>query len=120
MLHKLKYEPANYLACLEKAAELGNMKAHATLADIATRMGNMKVSMAHHKVLAAVGYSEDSIDRLTSGYRGGYITKVELASSLRAYQTARKEFVNNERAQLERISSGRGPDGTVIPARRFM
>ncbi len=120
MLHKLKYEPANYLACLEKAAELGSMKAHVTLADIAAEKGDMKVSILHHKVLAAVGYSKDSIDQLTSGFRAGHITKDELALSLRAYQAAREEYTSNERARLERIASRRGPDGSFIPARMYM
>lgn len=120
MLHKLKYEPANYLACLEKAAELGSMKAHVALADIASQMGNIKVSLAHHKVLAAAGYSKDSVDQLEFGYRGGYITKGELALSLRTYQAARKEYTNKERAQMELFSSGRNPDGSLNPARRFM
>ena len=120
-LHKLKYEPANYLACLEKAAELGSMKAHEKLADIATQMGNIKVALAHHKVLAAVGYSKDSIDQLTSGFRAGHITKDELASSLRAYQATRKEYTSDERARLERIAgSRRGPDGSFIPHRMYM
>lgn len=120
MLHKLKYEPANYLACLEKAAELGSMKAHVALADIAAQMGEMKVSMAHHTILAAVGYSKDSIDQLTSGYRDGHITKDELSTSLRAYQSARKEYTSDERARLERIASRRNPDGSFIPARLYM
>ena len=109
----------DYLACLEKAAGLGTMEAHHELAEIAMKQNNFKVAMSHYKVLAAVGYDKHSIDQLTVGYKDGHVTKDELASSLRAYHTSRKEFATHARCQLELLGAGMSKDGEVTASNRY-
>jgi TPR repeat protein len=58
VIHKRDYNVADYLVCVKKVAELGAIKAHKDLADLAMKAKNYNVAMAHYKVLASVGYDK--------------------------------------------------------------
>ena len=96
------------------------MEAHDELASLAMEKKQIKVAMKHYQFLAFAGYSKESTEKLTAGYKDGFVTKEELASSLRAYQSAREEFSSKERAQMELMSAGVTSDGKVKPSRMYM
>mmetsp|Transcript_24219 Transcript_24219/g.36707 ORF Transcript_24219/g.36707 Transcript_24219/m.36707 type:complete len:407 (+) Transcript_24219:147-1367(+) len=118
--HRQDYNAADFFDCLVKAAALGSVEAHDELASLAMEKKQIKVAMKHYQFLALVGYSKESTEKLTAGYKDGYVTKEELASSLRAYQAAREEFSSKERAQMELMSAGVTSDGKVKPSRMYM
>jgi len=118
--HRQDYNAADFFDCLAKAAALGNVEAHDELASLAMEKKQIKVAMKHYQFLAFAGYSKESTEKLTAGYKDGYVTKEELASSLRAYQSAREEFSSKERAQMELMSAGVTSDGKVKPSRMYM
>lgn len=119
-LHRQEYNAADFFDCLVEAADLGSVKARDELASLAMEKKQIKVAMNQYKFLAAAGYSKESTEKLTTGYKEGYVTKEELASSLRAYQLAREELSSKERVQLELLSVGVSSDGKVKPTRMFM
>lgn len=119
-LHREDYNAADFYACLVKAADLGSTDARDELASLAMEKNQFKLAMAHYKLLAAAGYSKDSTEKLTAGYKEGYVTKDELASSLRAYQLAREELCSRERTQLSLFYAGLSSDGSLKPSEQFM
>jgi len=119
-LHRLEYNASAFFDCLTKAAALGNAEAHDELASLAMEKKQIKVAMKHYQFLAFAGYSNESTEKLTAGYKDGYVSKEELASSLRAYQSAREELSSKERAQLELMNAGVSSDGKLKPPGVFM
>ena len=111
ILHRTEYKASDFFACLEKATAMGNIEARNEVAFLAMEMKQIEIAMAHYKILAAVGYSKESIQKLTAGFKDGYVTKDELESAIRAYDASRNELCSTDRMQLDRISAGVSPDG---------
>lgn len=109
-----------YFDCLNAAANKGVLDAHRDLAEIAAKRQAMDIAMAHHKILAAAGYSQDPADKLLAGYRNGHISKEEVATSLRAWQSARDEVASENRVWMSNVAAALAPDGTVTPSRAYV
>lgn len=118
--HRQEYNAADFFDCLVKAAALGSVEAHDELASLAMEKKKINLAMNHYKFLAFAGYSKESTEKLTAGYKDGYVSKEELASSLRAYQAAREELSSKDRSQMEWISAGVTSDGKVKPSRLYL
>ena len=111
ILNRKEYKTSEFFACLEKAAALGNIEARNELAFLAMEMKQFKVAMAHYKILAAIGYSKESTEKLTVGFKDGYVTKDELESAIRAYHASRDELCSTDRIRHDRIGAGVSSDG---------
>ena len=70
--------------------------------------------------MLATRYTGDSIERLTDGYKDGYVSKNELAASLRAFHSAREEFASPERIEAAAVSAGFTSDGKIEPSKLFV
>lgn len=114
--HRAHYNADDYILCLSKAVELGNIEARDDLAMLAMEKKQKYIAMEHYKILAAAGYGNETTTTLTAGYKEGCVTKDELETALRAYYAARKEICSKERTHFERCTAGTSADGKLKTA----
>lgn len=118
--HRAEYNADDYLLCLNKAVNLGNIEARDDLAMLAMHKNQKHIALEHYKILAAAGYGNETTSTLTAGYKEGCVTKDELETALRAYHAARKEICSKERAHFERCTAGTSADGKVKTAGMYI
>jgi len=83
---------------LKLAAIGGDEVARHKLGIEEAQLGNMDRAMRHFMIAARVGFDE-SLKEVGNGYKTGYITKDEYASTLRAHQSIRNEMKSEERTR---------------------
>ena len=121
ILHRKQYDAVGFFSSLQKATALGNFEAREELAYLAIEMKQVDIAMAHHKILASEGFSKESLEKLTEGYKDGCVTKDELETAIRAYHSSREELCTKERTVLELFNAGISSDGkSVKPLGMFM
>ena len=84
------------------AAIGGNEVARYALGLIEELNGNLDIAMNHYMIGAKSG-SDESLKKVGHGYKNGYVTKNEYASTLRAYQCIRDEMKSEQRTQADAI-----------------
>ena len=82
------------------AAIRGSEMARHILGNEEENWGNMDRAMKHFKIGARTGY-DDSLNKIREGYKAGYMTKDEYASTLRAHQHCRDEMKSEQRTVAE-------------------
>ena len=80
------------------AAIGGHELARDNLGIIEMSNGNINHAMKHYMIGAKSGHDE-SLKKFGDGYKAGYVTKEEYASTLRAHQNIRDEMKSDERAK---------------------
>ena len=80
----------------ERAAMNGNVIARYNLGNNELRAGNDHQAFKHYILAAKAGYTK-SLDMVKEGYKKGYVTKDEYASTLRQYQKSQDEMKSDAR-----------------------
>ena len=86
------------------AAIGGHEVARQNLGIVEERNGNMDRAMKHYMVAARCGY-DNALEAVGDGYKTGYVTKDEYASTLRAHKQSTEEMKNEQR-EISVIISG--------------
>lgn len=86
---------------LELAAIKGNEGARFNLANTWKYYGQMERAMKHYMIAARGGFDE-CLKEVGEGYKAGYITKDEYASTLRTYQHSIDEMKSEDRTESNR------------------
>ncbi len=90
----------------EAGAIGGDPIAHAYLGEIAVEHFNCRRGSRHYMIAASCGYKL-ALDNVLNGYKGGYVSKDEYASTLRAYKLASDEMTSEQRTKAERECADR-------------
>ena len=88
----------------ELAAIGGHEIARHNLGWAEQQKGNMQRAMKHHMISARGGY-DDSLKQVGIGYKRGYVTKDEYASTLRAYQSTLDKMRSEQRTLSAQFTS---------------
>ena len=91
----------------ELAAVNGNVNARYNLGCVEEDAGNNQRAMKHFLISARVG-DKDSLDKVTSGFRSGIITKDEYEEALRTYHNSQLEMKSDARDEATAFNETRG------------
>ena len=82
------------------AAIGGHERARYNLGIMEGNNGNIDLAMKHFMIAARSGYDK-ALKKVGDGYKDGYVTKDEYASTLRAYQSCLNEMKSEQRSAVE-------------------
>ena len=85
----------------------GSANAKYNLGYAEEQAGNNQRAMKHFLVSARVG-DKDSLDKVTSGFRSGIITKDEYEEALRTYHNSQLEMKSEARDEATAFNETRG------------
>ena len=100
----VKKDPRKAIIHYKLAAIGGHEVARQNLGILEERNENMDRAMKHYMIAARCGY-DNALDAVGDGYKTGFVTKDEYASTLRAHKQSTEE-TKNEQREISVIISG--------------